>query len=167
MTAMTVVRAAKEGAKEYSAEDDDVSFGVKEKEAAPESTITKMPMLFERVSHDFQLKRGHKIGMAVHRTYEITHEDAEAAKTVDLLSVFGQKRQPCIYTGTVTEMSPNGKSFLHNINTFEGCSGAVIFLLDQGQPSDVLDKYHGCAVAVHCGGVDDDNNYAFMIPRPP
>lgn len=88
-TAMTMVRAAKEGAKEcdYSAEANNVAFGFKE--VAPESTITKMPMLFKQVSHDFHLKRGHKIEMAVYQTCEITHEDAEGAETVDLLSVFG------------------------------------------------------------------------------
>lgn len=59
------------------------------------------------------------------------------------------------------------RAFFMMSNTFEGCPGAVIFLLDQGQPSDMLDVCYGCAVAVHCGGVDDVNNYAFMIPSPP
>jgi hypothetical protein len=85
------------------------------------------------VSNDsFRLQVGHKIGMAVYRTFDITHADADAPASVDLEKVYDEKCQACIYTGEeVTELSHNGETFCHSINTFEGCSGAVVFLLDK------------------------------------
>jgi hypothetical protein len=162
LTDKIVVRSRTADVEELLGDDDDFTFG--RKESTIEKTLTKMPFLFGQVPDTFELRKGHKIGIAVFRTYEITHEDAEAPPYVELTKVYGQQHQACIYTGTVTEISANGKTFLHDINTFEGCSGAVVFLLDQNQPSDVTDTLHGLAVGIHSGGVDDRNNYAFKLP---
>ena len=158
------VRPATEETKALHTEDNDYSFG--EMVSASEKTITKMPFIFQYVPPTFNLRVGHKIGIAVFRTYEITHADAEAPKSIDMNKIYGPTRQACIYTGTVTEISANGKTFGHNINTFEGCSGAIVFLLDLYQPDDVGEAFYGLAVGVHSGGLDDNNNLAFLLRVP-
>jgi hypothetical protein len=157
------VRPATDEAKALHTEDDDYSFG--EKVSASEKTITKMPFLFHYVPPTFNLQVGHKIGIAVFRTYEITHADADAHSSIDLNKMYGPTRLACIYTGTVTEIPANGKTFGHTINTFEGCSGAIVFLLDLNQPHDVDEALYGFAVGVHSGGLDDTSNVAFLLPK--
>jgi hypothetical protein len=98
--------------------------------------------------------------MAVYRTFDITHADADAPASVDLEKVYGKKCQACIYTGEVTELSHNGETFCHSINTFEGCSGAVVFLLDKNLVVEVEEEFHG---RDHGGGLDQTNNLAFML----
>lgn len=126
------------------------------------SSLTKKPRLFVKAPDTFRLRVGHKIGMAVYRTFDITHEDAGAPISVHLTDIYGPKHQVCIYMGEVTEVSEKSDTFCHSINTFEGCSGAVVFLLDQGQdaPQEVVD---GMAVGIHVGGLDKNNNIGFMF----
>jgi hypothetical protein len=42
----------------------------------------------------------------------------------------------------------------YDVNSFKGCSGAIVFLLDTDQPNDsgVTVKDYGTAIAVHAGG---------------
>ena len=131
------------------------------------NSLTKKPRQYVKAPDSFRLQVGDKIGMAVFRTFDITHADAKAPAAVDLVEVFGRKNQVCIYTGEVTEVSANGKTFCHSINTFEGCSGSVIFLLDEGQGARVLEILvlvsEGMAVGIHVGGLDDANNLAFTL----
>lgn len=156
------VRPATEDVAAIHTQDDDISFGANERTAA--HTVTKMPFLFVQAPRTFELKRGHRIGMAVYRLHDIDHEDAEAPTSIDLVARYGPRQQACIYTGEVTEISANGKTFGHDINTFEGCSGAVIFLLDEGQPDDLDSDLYGLAVGIHSGGLDISNNFAFKLP---
>jgi hypothetical protein len=52
-----------------------------------------------------------------------------------------------IYTGKITNV---GKDHIdYNCNTFTGCSGAIVFLLDLAQPNSVQRCDWGKAVAVH------------------
>lgn len=82
--------------------------------------------------------------------------------------LFGEPRRTNIYTGEIVRVG------LHHIecsiNSFEGCSGAVVFLLDKKQPSSVLESDWGCAIAVHAGAHSRlDRNIAFKHadkPRP-
>jgi hypothetical protein len=78
---------------------------------------------------------------------------------------YGPKFQVCIYTGQVTKISANGQTFCHNINTFEGCSGAIIFLLDRNQYDDVAAEFHGRAFGINVGGLDMDSNFGFLINK--
>lgn len=67
-------------------------------------------------------------------------------------AIYGSKGGVCIYTGEIRHISDNGVTFEHDINTFRGCSGAVIFLLDV--QSDTVDQeYYGMAIGVHVGGL--------------
>lgn len=143
--------------------DDDWSYG----DVIEDGAFTKKPRLFEVAPADFVLRMGHGIAIVVYRTFDITHEDAGllSSSNVDLEAVYGPQQMACIYTGKVTEISTNGKTFCHDINTFEGCSGAVVFLLDK-QPDDFefsVEKVRGKAVGIHVGGLDAANNIAFLL----
>jgi hypothetical protein len=157
-----IVRPETDDVLAFATQDNDFSFG--SKETTPEKTVTKMPFLYQQVPNTFELRAGHMIGMAVFRKYNINHEDAEAPSSLELTSRYGSINQACIYTGKVTEISDNGKTFCHNINTFEGCSGAIIFLLDKDQPDDMDNTLVGMAVGIHSGGLDISNNLAFKLP---
>ncbi|KAL3896270.1 MAG: hypothetical protein SGARI_007217 [Bacillariaceae sp.] len=140
---------------------EEVSFG--DEISRPQSSLTKKPRLYVKAPNTFCLAVGDKIGIAVYRTFDITHKDAGAPISVRLEDVYGPKHQACIYTGEVTEISEHSETFCHSINTFEGCSGAVIFLLDQDQedaPEEVAD---GMAAGIHVGGLDTTNNLGFML----
>lgn len=39
----------------------------------------------------------------------------------------------------------------HSINSYGGCSGAIIFLLDKDQPHSIRQNNYGKAIAVHAG----------------
>lgn len=145
--------------------DNDLSKG--EVLGQPGSAFTKKPRLFEAAPDGFVLRVGHRVGIVVYRTFDITHGDAGivGSTSVDLEMVYGPKEQPCIYTGNVTEISGNGKTFCHDINTFAGCSGAVVFLLDVqlDHNLDVSSGLYGKAVGVHVGGLDANNNLGFLL----
>jgi hypothetical protein len=103
---------------------------------------------------------GHKISIAVFRTFQITHRSTNPEV------FYGADGQSRIYTGTVTEISANGKTFGHNINAYMGCSGAIVFLLDKDQPEDLDEYLHGWAVGIHTGGLDDNNHLGFVLRLP-
>lgn len=162
MTGKVEIRARTEDTAPLNWDADEMSFG--DEISRPQSSLTKKPRLYVKAPTNFRLAVGHKIGIAVYRTFDITHEDAGAPINVRLEDVYGPKHQVCIYTGAVTEVSERSGTFCHSINTFEGCSGAVIFLLDKGQegapPKEVAD---GMVVGIHVGGLDTTNNLAFLL----
>ena len=131
------------------------------------SAFTKKPRLFEVAPSSFVLRVGYQVGVAVYRTFDIAHQDAGVGSSVNLEMVYGPKEQPCIYTGKVTEISGNAKTFCHDINTFAGCSGAVVFLLLLDVPpddvSDISGELYGKAVGVNVGGLDANNNIGFIL----
>lgn len=121
------------------------------------SPLTRKNLSFQKVRDDFMFQVGQKIGMAVYRNYEVTPEDAGmSANSItgdELRAIFGREGRVNIYTGEIMNVSPTTKAFQHNINTFQGCSGAVIFLLDRGQEeSSVVESDYGKAIAIHVGG---------------
>ena len=91
----------------------EVSFGREITRAS--SSLTKKPRLFAKAPCTFRLQVGHKIGMAVYRTFDITHDDADAPISVHLADIYGPKHQVCIYTGEVTEVSEQSDTFCHSI----------------------------------------------------
>jgi hypothetical protein len=155
------VRPATAAKREMTWSADDISFGDAITDAS--NILTKASRLFEKLPDTFRLREGHRIGLLVYRTFDITHHDAKAPLHTDLVQVYGQKFQVCIYTGQVTEISANGWTFCHNINTFKGCSGAIIFLLDRNQSDDVAAEFYGRAVGINVGGLDVDNNLGFFV----
>lgn len=119
--------------------------------------VTGRDASFELVdADDFQFEIGQKIGIAVfseHTPTKVTAsydpEHPSDYKTDLLLDVFGESNQVNIYTGKILVV---GETHIeHDINAFTGCSGAIVFLLDLDQPSSVLRKHWGSAIAVHVG----------------
>lgn len=121
---------------------------------------------FEAVGADFEYKVGQKVGMAVYRNYEFDFTNDDVLYTDyqwnknkltrdDILRLFGQDFSVSIYTGEITAVSTDKKTFRHDINTFKGCSGAIVFLLDKHQNGLVEDTLHGKAIGVHAGAYDE------------
>ncbi|KAL3906697.1 MAG: hypothetical protein SGARI_003882 [Bacillariaceae sp.] len=161
MTKTIEIRAATDTKKAIEWSEDAISFG--DVIADPSSLLTKDSRLFEVVPDTFSLRVGHRIGLLVYRTFDITHKDAKASLNTNLMQVYGEKYQVCIYTGRVTEVSANGRTFCHDINAFKGCSGAIVFLLDLNQSEDVPEDFHGRAVGINVGGMDTESNLGFLI----
>lgn len=114
--------------------------------------LTDKRLSFEKVPATFDVVRGLKVGVAVYRNFDI--EDVDAGATLSdqqLLSLFGSKGSVCVLTGEVTTVHDNNLTFEHSINTYRGCSGATIFLLDQRQ-LEAAQIHAGKAVGVHVGG---------------
>jgi hypothetical protein len=72
-----------------------------------------------------------------------------------------------IQTGKIIGVYGDGRFFTHAINTYKGCSGAVVFLLDKKQPDSVNVKDYGKAIAVHGAAAGQNTNVAFTIYRTP
>ena len=126
---------------------------------------------FEIVREDFVLKVGQKIGMVVamppHDTLKsslLKMYSKLNAETLEGIYGIQTERLANVYTGQITYV---GDSHIeYDINTFTGCSGAVVFLLDKHQPESVNESDYGCAIAVHAGAHPFYNrNLAFIIPR--
>jgi hypothetical protein len=109
---------------------------------------------FEKIRQNFQLV-GQNIGIAVYRDFLVTAQDARRPRNTlsedYLREKYGHENRVNIYTGNITHVSPDGKAFEHNINTFAGCSGAVVFLLAQDE-NGVISADHGKAIGIHAGG---------------
>ena len=122
------------------------------------SLFTTRGSTFEAVVREgYRFRIGQKIGIAVFRDFAITCEDAgmrrNSVPLTELEAIYGLTDQVNIYTGEIKDISPDGRAFEHDINTFRGCSGAIVFLLDQGQiDNGVIPDDYGKAIAVHAGG---------------
>jgi hypothetical protein len=121
-------------------------------------------MSYEKVDDNFNLVAGQKVGIAVFRRSPITHEDAGVSAGVDLQTYFGQPNMVHVHTGCITRVSEDNSVLEHDINTFVGCAGAIVFLLDQNQNGLVDSRHFGKSIAVHVGGESTINrNFAFRI----
>lgn len=130
------------------------------------SQLTERRLLYEMVSDDFQLRVGQQIGIAIYRTFDIDFEDAQlrVGDIDDLEKLYGRKNSISILTGEISFVSADSRTIEHTINTFSGCSGAVIFLLDRNQEESCHPHYFGKAVAVHVGAdVDLPRNVGFAL----
>jgi len=131
----------------------DISMG--NKISAYTQGVTGMDSSFD-LANDFKFEVGQNIGIAVfskHKPTQVTAiydpEHPSNYSTTKLKEVFGEAEQVNVYTGKIILVG--GTHIEHDINTFTGCSGAIIFLLDKEQPSSVKNHHWGRAVAVHVG----------------
>lgn len=118
------------------------------------NSFTGGPTSFEVVRHGFPIEAKQKIGIVVWRSETLGTDERPSELTLEeQIKYHGPPKVPVIQTGEVTRVYGGGAVFEHNINTFEGCSGAVIFLLDKGQP-DSVDPVtdYGKAIGVHAAG---------------
>jgi hypothetical protein len=109
---------------------------------------------FQMVRDTFNLKKGQTVGIAVYS------DTGATAKTVgdkilsqsELDKIYGPAGTTHIYTGTISFVGEHHIEY--DLNSFEGCSGAIVFLLNlEAQPADsgVLSTDVGKAIAVHAG----------------
>ena len=105
-------------------------------------------MAFEKISSNFQLRKGMKVAIVVDSYGLLTTatpanaNSAETSYTADeLYDIYGPPGGVSLYSGEITHVGVD--HIEHNINTYKGCSGAIVFLLDG--------EHRGKAIAVHVG----------------
>jgi hypothetical protein len=120
----------------------------------PINSFTGALTSFSIIRHDFRIEKGQKVAIAVWRVAKLVTEG-----TIGRLSLeeeakyYGPPDVPVIQTGVITGIYGNGAVFSHSINTYEGCSGAIIFLLDKEQPPESVQAADfGKAIGVHAAG---------------
>ena len=130
--------------------------------------LTPKQYSFEKVPDAFVPQTGQKIGIAVLRNFGIDASDTGAPLDQgELEQYFGRVNNVCVLTGQVGAV--HGRAFEHSINTFRGCSGAIVFLLDrQDQSHGHAMEHAGKAIGVHVGGkpigaAGERANLAFRI----
>lgn len=105
----------------------------------------------------FRIMQGQKIGIAVFNKYKISTECPAVAKSdypktpeEQLEQIFGKPGFVTIYTG---EISFVGEYHIeYGLNTYNGSSGAMVFLLNVPEQHFSVDKDDcGKAIAVHAG----------------
>jgi hypothetical protein len=90
-------------------------------------------------------------------------------------TVWLQGEALCLHWRDCVRVPEDRRTFEHNINTFKGCSGALIFLLNKNQPEDLATKtaqggsLFGAAIGVHVGApseeIEGSNvNIGFALP---
>jgi hypothetical protein len=109
---------------------------------------------FEIVRDDFECRVGQKIGIVIYSDTGATPKTAGNPNVSqgELNRIYGPPKTTHIYTGVITLTSTHHIEY--DINAFEGCSGAVVFLLGiETQPtnSGVTLNDVGKAIAVHAG----------------
>jgi hypothetical protein len=133
--------------------------------ASPRNFMTAKSSSFDIVDSHFELAPGQQIGIVVSRRSPVPHLAANVPNPVDLKRYYGSDLTSNIQTGTILAVSGDGSFFTHDINTYKGCSGAVVFLLDKKQPDSVNVLDYGKAIAVHGAPAAHDANVAFTICR--
>jgi hypothetical protein len=118
--------------------------------------ITSEKHSFALVREKFMLEVGQSIGIAVvfksqskptNKTIAGVGENYVAISDKEIELIYGSPDTVNIYTGKITYV---GETHIeYNINSFTGCSGAIVFLLDNNQPPSVQSCDFGKAVAVH------------------
>jgi hypothetical protein len=119
--------------------------------------ITSEQVSFQLARPTFSFEKGQRVGIAVYMKRKPTlltarHSAEHPLPNVsddDLLSVFGSPGNVNIYTGKITLMGDHHIEY--DINSFTGCAGAIVFLLDENQPESVHEGDYGKAIAVHGG----------------
>lgn len=118
--------------------------------------------VFQAIPQDCQYSVGTRTAMAVFAKQAATSESSRFPANVDLepADVYGAADEVSIYTGSITHV---GKQFfVHNMNSYRGCSGAIIFLLD-GENA-------GKCIGVHVGSppeIDPAVNLSIKVHETP
>ena len=144
----------------------------------PMHSATDSNQSFSKIRQGFTLEKGQKVGIAV-----MFDEDSKPTKKtiggafeqglevniseLDIERIYGQPGKVNIYTGEIIYVGE--KHIEYSINSFTGCSGAIVFLLDKDQPPSVDPSDWGRAVAIHSGAHPTlgDRNYGLLINHHP
>lgn len=127
------------------------------------------------VRSEFKLKKNQRIGIAVYFMEEAAPRNASISPVkkqpldysdTKIEEIYGKPLQRIIYTGQITRAENGERHIEYDINSFTGCAGAVVFLLDKQAPaSGVEDQDYGKAIAVHVGRHPGllDRNFGFIL----
>lgn len=115
--------------------------------------ITQKRLSFEKIPDTLAITEGMKIGIVVYRMILIRMIQEQVSQRLTSRSSLGKRTAFVFSLGEITVVHDNQYgSFEHSINTYRGCSGAIIFLLDKNQQSEEILLHRGKAVGVHAGG---------------
>eukprot|EP00978_Attheya_sp_CCMP212_P008041 scaffold18738_cov57-Attheya_sp.AAC.1 len=146
---------------------------------SPEIPVTQPFFSFSLVRKTFKPEIHQKVGIAI----IFTEDSKPTEKTIQgcggpvklkdfdenlkMEDIYGTPGQVNIYTGKITYVSDYHIEY--DINTFSGCSGAVVFLLDQNQPEGVHQCDWGKAIVIHSSGHPSrfNRNYGFLLHAHP
>jgi hypothetical protein len=130
------------------------------------------PIVFNRTTNFWT---GTKIGIAVYsdrvpnlKSVKTQENETQVRNgTINLRDYFGPANSVTIYSGEIDYVGPHHIEY--SMNTFKGCSGAIIFLLDsRGEPTSTgngPNDWAPCAIGVHAGYHPDMNtNIGFKFP---
>jgi hypothetical protein len=135
--------------------------------------FTKQFRSFGAVRHTFIPLKGMQVGIAVFFTSDSKPTNKAIAgvgqeevtmEPQDIENVFGKPGVVNIYTGKIEFVGT--KHIEYDINSFTGCSGAVVLLLDgEDQHHSVQTCDHGKAIAIHGGAhpTRTDRNLGFLL----
>jgi hypothetical protein len=105
--------------------------------------FTKEAYSFEAVRKSFIPLCGMKVGIAVlfstaakptRATVAGAGEVYVAIDEEKLAKLYGNPNEPNMYTGTIKAVGEGSNHIEYDLNTFTGCAGAAVFLLDKHQP---------------------------------
>jgi hypothetical protein len=124
----------------------------------------------------FMFEQGQKVGIAVlfseeskprHDTIGGAAEPYVSISEAQIKAIYGPPDTANIYTGGITYVGE--KHIEYDFNSFTGCAGAVVFLLDKNQPSSVQQCDYGKAIVIHSGAHPflASRNFGFMIRQHP
>ena len=141
-----------------------------------ENFATEEKKSFAKVRNGFIPTKGQKVGIAIYfpeegkpnkKTVATVFEDEVRISEMGLETIYGKHNQVNIYTGEILYVGPDFIEY--DINSFMGCSGAVVFLLDMNQPDSLDQANYGKAIAIHSGAhpTVGDRNVGFLINSYP
>jgi hypothetical protein len=117
-----------EGGCSYRDEEIDIAWG----NPVRHNLLLAPERSFQKVRANFQCSAGQKIGMVIYSEIGATPEaaDAPVGFTPEQVSrIYGGPNQTTILTGEITTV---GADYIaYDINSYGGCSGAVLFLVDR------------------------------------
>jgi hypothetical protein len=153
----------------------DVSVGTLVDSAT--ASVTDASYSFDLVRESYKPEKGHKVGMAVlfndqskptQKTIVGLEEKEANISNKEIEAIFGRPGTVNIYTGNIKYVGSHHIEY--DLNSFTGCSGAIIFLLDgQSDSVQVQECDYGKAIAVHSGAHPClvERNYGFLIRSHP
>lgn len=113
------------------------------------------------VSNDFVYEEGMELGMAVFTTNGPNYLEESLVNGIEedkLPAILGSANELVIFTGIIKKVG--AKHIEHDLNSFGGCSGALLIVLSKGH------KDFGKVAAVHAGSIPGlDANIGFKVAK--
>eukprot|EP01006_Ploeotia_vitrea_P017776 TRINITY_DN49012_c0_g1_i1.p1 TRINITY_DN49012_c0_g1~~TRINITY_DN49012_c0_g1_i1.p1 ORF type:complete len:298 (-),score=-3.79 TRINITY_DN49012_c0_g1_i1:189-1082(-) len=120
---------------------DDLSKSDKLELPVPTRIEATNPILTDKTLQKatIQLNPGMKVAIVVYRTWDFDDPEVDCGEKLDTEALkrdYGEKNQVAVLCGEITAV--HDEVIEYNINTFEGCSGAAIVLLEGAEKGKVI-----------------------------